>query len=257
MHPTIFLDNKYTRTYYTLVERGLARDAVEAGEKHHILPRSMGGLDKDNLVKLTLREHFIAHLLLPKMCIRQDHKQKMVFAAYNMCNRDGGIRTNAKTYERLRLNRSALLSVINSDEGNAMYGKSHTQEHRDKISASSKGHKKSDKFKAGLAHRVSGEGNPMFGKAQSQEKKYAQSEMMKQDNPMHNEVAKQKIRDAKKGTYNCFDTLKNKFVRVCIEEYTMNKDRFKTNNSKEAVAFKAFRNAWSVDEATLTDGVGA
>lgn len=34
-------------------------------ETHHILPRSLGGNDnKDNLVLLTLREHFIAHWLL-------------------------------------------------------------------------------------------------------------------------------------------------------------------------------------------------
>lgn len=36
-------------------------------EIHHILPRSMGGTDEDeNLVKLTYREHFIAHLLLSR-----------------------------------------------------------------------------------------------------------------------------------------------------------------------------------------------
>ena len=34
-------------------------------EIHHILPRSMGGTDdKDNLISLSPREHFIAHRLL-------------------------------------------------------------------------------------------------------------------------------------------------------------------------------------------------
>lgn len=36
-------------------------------EKHHIIPKWLGGLDtKDNLILLTAKEHFIAHLLLWK-----------------------------------------------------------------------------------------------------------------------------------------------------------------------------------------------
>ena len=34
-------------------------------EKHHIIPKSIGGSDIDNnLVKLTYKEHYIAHKLL-------------------------------------------------------------------------------------------------------------------------------------------------------------------------------------------------
>jgi hypothetical protein len=34
-------------------------------ELHHILPRSMGGSNSnDNLIKMTLREHYIAHAIL-------------------------------------------------------------------------------------------------------------------------------------------------------------------------------------------------
>lgn len=37
-------------------------------EKHHIIPKSMGGSNsKDNLVKLTAREHYIIHWLLYKI----------------------------------------------------------------------------------------------------------------------------------------------------------------------------------------------
>jgi hypothetical protein len=37
-------------------------------EKHHILPRSLGGSDdSSNLVTLTSREHFVAHMLLAKI----------------------------------------------------------------------------------------------------------------------------------------------------------------------------------------------
>lgn len=71
-------------------------------EKHHIKPRSLGGQDTfDNLVKLTYRQHFIAHLMLSKI-FKGNSQIKMAHAAWNMVNRDGGIRTNSKTYSMLR-----------------------------------------------------------------------------------------------------------------------------------------------------------
>ena len=40
----------------------------EYKESHHIVPRCMGGDDSnDNLVKLTARQHYLAHWLLYKM----------------------------------------------------------------------------------------------------------------------------------------------------------------------------------------------
>lgn len=57
----------YQNLYNKLVERGQER-ILEKGvyyEKHHILPKCMGGLDNsENLVKLTAREHFLCHWLL-------------------------------------------------------------------------------------------------------------------------------------------------------------------------------------------------
>lgn len=49
-------------------------------EKHHIIPRSLNGNNKkENLVKLTAREHFICHLLLTKM-VRGNAQRKMIYA---------------------------------------------------------------------------------------------------------------------------------------------------------------------------------
>jgi hypothetical protein len=52
--------------YEAIVAKAKARtDAGTYVEVHHILPRSMGGADtEDNLVRLTAREHFLAHWLL-------------------------------------------------------------------------------------------------------------------------------------------------------------------------------------------------
>ena len=63
----IFIDNKYTRVYYSIIDRAKTRSISSYTEKHHIIPRSLGGTDaKENLVPLTAREHFICHLLLTK-----------------------------------------------------------------------------------------------------------------------------------------------------------------------------------------------
>ena len=62
-----------------------------------------------------------------------------------------------------------LLSELNSGEGNAFYGKSHTQECKDKISKKNKGKKRSEEFKKHLSELNSGEGNPFYGKIHSEE----------------------------------------------------------------------------------------
>jgi hypothetical protein len=48
-------------------------------ELHHILPKCMGGNNnKTNLVRLTLREHYVCHLLLPNFTTGVE-KEKLKF----------------------------------------------------------------------------------------------------------------------------------------------------------------------------------
>lgn len=67
----IFIDNKYTRFYYAIVNKARSEHRKKDSklyEEHHILPVSMGGSnEKENLVFLTFREHFLVHWLLTKM----------------------------------------------------------------------------------------------------------------------------------------------------------------------------------------------
>ena len=59
----------YLKIYNNLVKtrKNISEDTKYC-EIHHILPRCLGGTDdKDNLVKLTYREHYIAHWLLTKI----------------------------------------------------------------------------------------------------------------------------------------------------------------------------------------------
>lgn len=78
----MYIQNKYTKTYFQIVDRARDRVLSEYTERHHIIPRSLGGSDDpENLVNLTPREHFICHLLLIKMVVNEGDRAKMTLAA--------------------------------------------------------------------------------------------------------------------------------------------------------------------------------
>lgn len=107
----IFINNKYTQCYYSIITSAQARNSLTETytERHHIIPKSLGGSNlKDNLVKLTAREHFICHLLLTKMT-EGENKAKMSKAAFMFAtasrNQDR-YKINSHWYESLRLGSS-------------------------------------------------------------------------------------------------------------------------------------------------------
>ena len=69
----------YHRIYNEIIANAKSRNKVsEKTERHHIIPRSLGGGDEAyNLVDLTLREHYIAHLLLFKLAKNKNEKIRM------------------------------------------------------------------------------------------------------------------------------------------------------------------------------------
>lgn len=90
-----YLDNKYTKWYMQLVEKAITRDMKRSQkgltEAHHVLPKSIVKelrLEKTNLVIFTPKEHFIAHLLLTKMCIHAKDINKMSLAFHNLVSTD-------------------------------------------------------------------------------------------------------------------------------------------------------------------------
>lgn len=113
----MFTENKYTKCYFNIIHRAQSRTLDQSiyVEKHHIIPRSLGGSNEtSNLVKLTGREHFICHLLLPKMTTGTNRK-KMIYAIWMMCrasrDRRSIYKVTAKAYtsikEAMRNNRTA------------------------------------------------------------------------------------------------------------------------------------------------------
>lgn len=74
----------YDKIYEDLVNNAKLRDTnIGYIEKHHILPKCMGGLDTgDNIVELTAKEHFVAHHLLCKI---YSNNYKLASAFNLMC----------------------------------------------------------------------------------------------------------------------------------------------------------------------------
>lgn len=58
----------YNKIYNQIINKRKLEEPEGYTENHHIIPRSLGGSDdKENLVRLTAREHFICHALLLKI----------------------------------------------------------------------------------------------------------------------------------------------------------------------------------------------
>jgi hypothetical protein len=174
----IFLDNKYTNWYFAIINNSKNNSADEYLEKHHIIPRSLGGNNtKDNIAKLTAKQHFICHLLLIKMTTEKA-RSKMLMAAWAMGTLHGknhqGRRhkMSSRTFESLRKealtdsNRIENLKEKFSKEKNPFYGKAQSDEAREKMSIAKKG-----KYK--------GNENHFYGKTHSEETRKRMSESRK------------------------------------------------------------------------------
>jgi hypothetical protein len=119
--------NKYMKWYNNLVNHRKNNAAFNTYvEQHHIIPRCLGGSNnRDNLVKLTAREHFICHYLLTKMYIvgtlewYKMHHAFMIMAASS----NGKRYFNSRLYNACRENFSKCMSRSQRGENNSQYGK--------------------------------------------------------------------------------------------------------------------------------------
>lgn len=98
----------YSAVYCALISKRLKNPITKSDcyvEQHHIIPKSEGGLDEpDNLVNLTAREHYIAHLLLAK--IYKDFKMFAAVRFMRMKSRKSSGRDfkfNSRLYERMKV----------------------------------------------------------------------------------------------------------------------------------------------------------
>lgn len=91
----------YAKIYEALISRARGRDSFGVFEKHHIIPRCLGGSDeRSNIVRLTPEEHYLAHQILMRIHPRNE---KLALAALMMTtSRQGTSRSANKLYGWVR-----------------------------------------------------------------------------------------------------------------------------------------------------------
>jgi hypothetical protein len=141
----------YSKIYNDLIESAKLRPNLPLlngyTEKHHIIPRSMGGSNsKDNIVSLTAREHFVAHWLLWRI-----HRNKEMAFAFSCMFRNNrkNIRSN-KRYWNGRAFQEAKEAMAESLKGRT--GVKHTEEAKQKIAQSKIGKKASSETREKLSN---------------------------------------------------------------------------------------------------------
>lgn len=176
----MFKENKYTKVYLAIVQRAKGRKCKTYIERHHILPKCMGGTnDPLNIVELTAREHFICHLLLIRM-VSDEYRSKVVYAAWQQSrpSKNKTVKVTSRVYAYLRQQMSESytgqkrpkfspearknISEGHKGEKNHMFGKIRTKEEKELMSINRTG-------------KCVGKDNSFFGKTHTDEFKAAQS----------------------------------------------------------------------------------
>jgi hypothetical protein len=119
--------NKYTKWYDYITKNG--KQIREPGlERHHILPRSLGGTDdSSNITFITPREHFVCHWLLTKIYPNGEEHWKMLNAlrmmrAENPNQKRYNTKITSRVYAKLKEEYAKFQSEKMSGENNPMYG---------------------------------------------------------------------------------------------------------------------------------------
>lgn len=158
-------DCKALKKYEIFLEDCSKRDYVGMiTQNHHILPKKMGGSNKkSNIIRLSLEDHYNAHVILSK-CFKEG-----TFEYSSNASAAGIVYGSAKSmlkkyygkelssyefWERATLEVKILTSGVN----NHFYGRKHTPESKELISINRVG-------------KTAGKSNPMYGKTHSEEAK--------------------------------------------------------------------------------------
>jgi hypothetical protein len=125
----------YKKHYDMLIERSRTRTLTGYVEKHHIIPKCLGGSDdKDNIAVLTPEEHFLAHQLLVKI---YPNSPPLINAAVIMTTHHTESRANNKLFGWLRRRASEYRKewLLENGHPKGMLGKHHKLENINKITS--------------------------------------------------------------------------------------------------------------------------
>ena len=145
--------NKYTKWYQNITQNG-KQERLPGHERHHILPRSLGGTDdKENITFITAREHFVCHWLLIKIYPAGEAHWKMLNAlrmmrAENPNQKRYNTKITSRVYAKLKEEYSLIQSERVTGENNPNFGKHWTDEQKESHSKKIKGRIQSPEEKA-------------------------------------------------------------------------------------------------------------
>ena len=185
-----FIDN-------ILTTRGRFACGDEYKERHHIVPRCIGGTDdKDNLIDLYAKEHFEAHRLL---ALENPDIKGLTYAWWAMAhlkdkNQDR-VKISAEEYEEVKKNYSKMLSKQNTGSGNPMFGV-----HRFGKYNPMYGKHLSDEAKEKLSN--SKKGKPSWNKGKQLSESTKEKLRIANIGKRHSEESKKKMSESRKGERN-------------------------------------------------------
>lgn len=110
----------YQKAYDRLVQKNHVFSEGEYFETHHKVPKCLGGTDDaNNLVNLTAREHYIAHLLLVKITEVRGNPQahvKMLYAfncmKWGRCKGKRSFKFNSRLYQKMKKRYSNFRRIV-------------------------------------------------------------------------------------------------------------------------------------------------
>jgi len=125
----------YKKHYENLMEKSKSRVLEGYVEKHHIIPRCLGGTDNiTNIAILTPEEHFLAHQILVKMYPKST---PLIKAAVIMTTHHTQQRANNKLFGWLRRRASEQQKhwIVENGHPRGMLGKKHDTSNIDNITS--------------------------------------------------------------------------------------------------------------------------
>ena len=166
----------YVNVYYSIIKNRLDNPVEGYVECHHIVPKSEGGTDNDdNIVALTAREHYIAHLLLAK--IYNDYK---MWHAVNLMSRlNAKVKINSRLYEMVRINSARTHSEFMKGKPSWNKGKKMSEEQKQKLSDATKKAMSDPILRKYLSDIKKGKPSWNKGKKLSEEQKQKLSDSLK------------------------------------------------------------------------------
>lgn len=227
-------NSHYVNRYFKFINSIPRNRNIKYTEKHHIIPKCLGGDNEEkNIIRLTYREHFIAHLILTK-CFYNRNRTKMVYAfnvmlSVNKTLHKREILKNSRYYDIKRKQWFQTCSGKNSP----LFGKSFSKETKEKMKASwseerkqkmrellsdptrrsKMGRKRKEKLPKIYKERKKPENFTMAGKSHSEETKIKMSNSAK--GKIKSEEHRKNISNSRKG-YKMTEEVRNKISQTML-----------------------------------------